>query len=62
MHKYLEGEELTAAEITRGLRLGTLAAPVRPRALTARRCKNKGIQPMLDAVVTTCRRRWTSRR
>jgi elongation factor G len=50
MHKYLEGEELTEAELVRGLRLGTLQYRIVP-VLTGSALKNKGIQPMLDAVV-----------
>jgi elongation factor G len=50
-HKYLEGEELTADEIRRGLRLGTLQNKIVP-VLTGSALKNKGIQPMLDAVIT----------
>jgi elongation factor G len=49
-HKYLEGEELTVAEIRHGLRLGTLQNRIIP-VLTGSALKNKGIQPMLDAVV-----------
>jgi elongation factor G len=49
-HKYLEGEELTPAEIRRGLRLGTLQTRIIP-VLTGSALKNKGVQPMLDAVV-----------
>jgi elongation factor G len=49
-HKYLEGQELTADEIRRGLRLGTLQNKIVP-VLTGSALKNKGIQPMLDAVV-----------
>jgi elongation factor G len=49
-HKYLEGEELTADEIRHGLRLGTLQNKLIP-VLTGSALKNKGIQPMLDAVV-----------
>jgi elongation factor G len=49
-HKYLEGEELTADEIRHGLRLGTLQSKFVP-ILTGSALKNKGIQPMLDAVV-----------
>jgi elongation factor G len=49
-HKFLEGEELTADEIRRGLRLGTLQNKLVP-VLTGSALKNKGIQPMLDAVV-----------
>jgi elongation factor G len=49
--KYLEGEELSADELRRGLRAGTLAYKLIP-VLTGSALKNKGIQPMLDAVVT----------
>ena len=49
-HKYLEGEELTVAEIKRGLRLGTLTTRIIP-VLTGSALKNKGVQKMLDAVV-----------
>ncbi len=49
-HKYLEGGELTVEELQRGLRLGTLQNRVVP-VLTGSALKNKGIQPMLDAVV-----------
>jgi elongation factor G len=48
-HKYLEGEELTTAEIRHGLRLGTLQSKFVP-VLTGSALKNKGVQPMLDAV------------
>jgi elongation factor G len=48
-HKYLEGEVLTTAEIRHGLRLGTLQSKFVP-VLTGSALKNKGIQPMLDAV------------
>jgi elongation factor G len=48
-HKYLEGETLTTAEIRHGLRLGTLQSKFVP-VLTGSALKNKGIQPMLDAV------------
>jgi len=48
--KYLEGEEFTADEIRHGLRLGTLQNKLVP-VLTGSALKNKGIQPMLDAVV-----------
>ena len=50
MHKYLEGEQLSEAELVRGLRLGTLQYRIVP-VLTGSALKNKGIQPMLDAVV-----------
>ena len=49
-HKYLEGEELTPDEIRHGLRLGTLQSKFVP-VLTGSALKNKGIQPMLDAVI-----------
>ena len=49
-HKYLEGEELTEAEIKRGIRLATLQYKWVP-ILTGSALKNKGVQPMLDAVV-----------
>jgi elongation factor G len=49
-HKYLEGEELTPDEIRHGLRLGTLQNKLIP-VLTGSALKNKGIQPMLDAVI-----------
>ncbi|MGI8534594.1 MAG: elongation factor G [Candidatus Limnocylindrales bacterium] len=49
-HRYLEGEALTEADIRRGLRLGTLQNRIIP-VLTGSALKNKGIQPMLDAVV-----------
>jgi elongation factor G len=48
--KYLEGEEITVEEIRRALRLGTLQNRIVP-VLTGSALKNKGIQPMLDAVV-----------
>src|SRR5512141_1237682 len=49
-HKYLEGTELTVDEIKHGLRLGTLQNKIVP-VLTGSALKNKGIQPMLDAVI-----------
>ncbi len=49
-HRYLAGEELTTDEIRHGLRLGTLQNRLIP-VLTGSALKNKGIQPMLDAVV-----------
>ena len=48
-HKYLEGEALTTTEIRHGLRLGTLQSKFVP-VLTGSALKNKGVQPMLDAV------------
>jgi elongation factor G len=49
-HKFLEGEELTVEEIKHGLRLGTLQNKLVP-VLTGSALKNKGVQPMLDAVI-----------
>ena len=49
-HKYLEGEEFTVEDIRHGLRLGTLQNKLVP-VLTGSALKNKGIQPMLDAVI-----------
>jgi len=50
MEKYLEGIELTDDEIIAGIRRATLAAKLTP-VLTGSAFKNKGVQPMLDAVV-----------
>ncbi len=49
-HKYLEGQEITEAEIRHGIRLATLQYKWVP-ILAGSALKNKGIQPMLDAVV-----------
>ncbi len=49
-HKFLEGEELTVAELKHGIRLGTLQYRLVP-ILCGSALKNKGVQPMLDAVV-----------
>jgi elongation factor G len=49
-HKFLEGEEIGADELRRALRAGTLAYQIVP-VLTGSALKNKGVQPMLDAVV-----------
>ena len=48
--KFLEGQELEPNEIRHGLRLGTLQNRIVP-VLTGTALKNKGVQPMLDAVV-----------
>ncbi|HOJ22480.1 MAG TPA: elongation factor G, partial [Armatimonadota bacterium] len=50
MEKYLEGEEITTEEIRRALRKGTLDNLLVP-VLTGSAFKNKGVQPLLDAVV-----------
>jgi elongation factor G len=50
MEKYLGGEEVTEADIKRAIRKGTLALDFVP-ILCGSAFKNKGVQPMLDAVV-----------
>jgi elongation factor G len=50
MEKYLAEEPITAADLRRALRTATLAAEVVP-VLCGSAFKNKGVQPMLDAVV-----------
>jgi elongation factor G len=50
MEKYLGGEELTVEEIKRALRKLTIAAKITP-VICGSSYKNKGVQPMLDAVV-----------
>jgi len=50
MEKYLEEGKLSADEIRRGLRLRTLANEVVP-VLCGSAFKNKGVQPLLDAVI-----------
>jgi elongation factor G len=49
MEKYLEGQDLSEAEIIAGIRRATLADKLTP-VLTGSAFKNKGVQPMLDAV------------
>ena len=50
MEKYLADEELTVADIQRAIRAGTLTFSFVP-VLCGSAFKNKGVQPMLDAVV-----------
>ena len=50
MEKYLDGAELTEKEIIAGIRRATLSARAVP-VLCGSAFKNKGVQPMLDAVV-----------
>ncbi len=50
MMKYLEGEELTEEEIRAGLRKAVIAVKLTP-VLCGSAFKNKGVQPLLDAVV-----------
>jgi elongation factor G len=49
-HKYLEGVPLSAEEIRHGIRLGTLQMKMIP-VLCGSALRNKGVQPVLDAVV-----------
>ncbi len=48
--KYLGEEEITGEDLTRALRAATIASQVVP-VLCGSAFKNKGVQPMLDAVV-----------
>lgn len=50
MEKFFEGQELTVAEIKAGIRKLTVAGDAYP-VLCGSAFKNKGIQPMLDAVI-----------
>jgi elongation factor G len=50
MEKYLEGNELTEAEIKAGIRALTTNSTLYP-VMCGSAFKNKGVQPMLDAVV-----------
>jgi elongation factor G len=50
MEKYLEGVEPSVEEMQAAIRRATLAGKVTP-VLTGSAFKNKGVQPMLDAVV-----------
>ncbi|MFP5251758.1 MAG: elongation factor G, partial [Actinomycetes bacterium] len=50
MEKYFEGEELTVAEIKAAIRKMTVASEIYP-VLCGSAFKNRGVQPMLDAVV-----------
>ncbi|HEX6076469.1 MAG TPA: elongation factor G [Micromonosporaceae bacterium] len=50
MERYLEGEALSVGDIKAGIRRVTISAGVNP-VLCGSAFKNKGVQPMLDAVV-----------
>ncbi|QWF24877.1 elongation factor G [Nocardioides sp. LMS-CY] len=50
MEKYLEGEELSVEELEAAIRRATLADKLNP-VLCGTAFKNKGVQPLLDAVV-----------
>jgi len=50
MHMYLEGEQPSEEQLQAGIRRATIAGTLTP-VLTGSAFKNKGVQPMLDAVV-----------
>jgi len=50
MEKYLEGEEISEDELKSAIRKGTIAGDFVP-VLNGTAFKNKGVQPLLDAVV-----------
>jgi elongation factor G len=50
MEKYLEGKEITEAELRKAIRAGTLSLKIVP-IVCGSAFRNKGVQPMLDAVV-----------
>jgi elongation factor G len=50
MEKYLEGEDLSVEELEAAIRRATLADKINP-VLCGTAFKNKGVQPLLDAVV-----------
>ncbi|WML29431.1 elongation factor G [Neobacillus sp. OS1-32] len=50
MEKYLGGEEITVEELKAGIRKGTVNVEFYP-VLCGSAFKNKGVQPMLDAVI-----------
>jgi elongation factor G len=50
MHRYLEGESIDPEQVRKALRVGTLALEIVP-VFCGSAFKNKGVQPLLDAVV-----------
>ncbi len=50
MHRYLEGEAVDSAQLRKAVRTGTLAHEIVP-VFCGSAFKNKGVQPLLDAVV-----------
>ncbi len=50
LERYLEGGEISVDELKRGLRQGTIASKISP-VLCGTSYRNKGVQPLLDAVV-----------
>jgi elongation factor G len=49
-HAYLEGEDISVADMKAGIRRATLAAKLNP-VVCGTAFKNKGVQPLLDAVI-----------
>ena len=50
MEKYLEGHEISETELTKAIRSATLAIKIIP-VLCGSAFRNKGVQPLLDAVI-----------
>jgi elongation factor G len=50
LHKYMEGENISPAELRKSLRKSTIALKLFP-VICGSAFKNKGVQPLLDAVV-----------
>ena len=50
MMKYLEGEDITEEEIKRAVKIATISLAINP-VLCGSAYKNKGVQPLLDAIV-----------
>ena len=50
MVKFLEGDEVSVSEVRAAIRAGTISSQIVP-VLTGSAFKNKGVQPLLDAVV-----------
>jgi len=50
MLAYVEGEEIAPSELRRGLRAATIAGDIQP-VLCGSSLRNKGVQPLLDAVL-----------
>ncbi|MBI5893500.1 MAG: elongation factor G [Deltaproteobacteria bacterium] len=50
MEKYLDGKEITSAELKAAIRKGAISMGITP-VICGASFKNKGVQPMLDAVI-----------
>jgi elongation factor G len=50
LEKYVQDEEITADDLRRAVRVGTLSGDIIP-VLNGSAFKNKGVQPLLDAIV-----------